>query len=62
VKNRELEQDIDRPDDLVAFLSMASAVQTRTHAFVSSLDIADRLAGRAQLLNRGMISRAIVSI
>ena len=62
VKNRELEQDIDRPDDLVAFLSMESAVQTRTHAFVSSLDIADRLAGRAQLLNRGMISRAIVSI
>jgi 2-phospho-L-lactate/phosphoenolpyruvate guanylyltransferase len=62
VRNRELEQDLDRPDDLVAFLSMETAVQTRTHAFVSSLDIADRLAGGAQLLNRGMTSRAIVSI
>jgi len=62
VKNLELEQDIDRPDDLVAFLSMETAVQTRSHAFVSSLDIADRLAGGTQLLNRGMISRAIVSI
>ena len=62
VKNLELEQDIDRPDDLAAFLSMDTAVQTRTHAFVSSLDIADRLAGGAQPLNRGMISRAIVSI
>jgi 2-phospho-L-lactate/phosphoenolpyruvate guanylyltransferase len=62
VKNLELQQDIDRPDDLVAFLSMETAVQTRTHAFVSSLDIPDRLAGGAQSLNRGMISRAIVSI
>jgi 2-phospho-L-lactate guanylyltransferase len=62
VKNRELEQDIDRPDDLIAFLSMENTVQTQTHAFVSSLDIADRLAGGAQLLNRGMTSRAIVSI
>jgi 2-phospho-L-lactate guanylyltransferase len=62
VKNRELEQDIDRPDDLLAFLSMGTAVRTQTHAFVSSLDIADRLASGAQLLNRGMTSRAIVSI
>jgi 2-phospho-L-lactate guanylyltransferase len=62
VKNPELEHDIDRPDDLVAFLSMETAAQTRTHAFVSRLDIADRLAHGAQPLNRGMISRAIVSI
>jgi 2-phospho-L-lactate guanylyltransferase len=62
VTNRELERDIDRPDDLIAFLSMATAVRTRTHAFVSSLDIADRLADRAQSRSLGMISRAIVSI
>jgi 2-phospho-L-lactate guanylyltransferase len=62
VKSRELEQDIDRPDDLIAFLSMETAVQTRTHAFVSSLDIADRLASGAQHLKRGITSRAIVSI
>lgn len=62
VKNRELEQDIDRPHDLIAFLSMGNAVQTQTHAYLSSLDIADRLASGAQLLNRGMTSRAIVSI
>jgi 2-phospho-L-lactate guanylyltransferase len=36
-----LGQDIDRPDDLVAFLSLGTA--TRTHAFLSRLRIAERL-------------------
>ena len=43
-----LEHDLDRPDDLPAFLSLRTP--TRSHAFV------------AQALNRGMMSRAIVSI
>jgi 2-phospho-L-lactate guanylyltransferase len=36
-----LGQDIDRPDDLAAFLSLGTA--TRTHAFLSRLHITERL-------------------
>ena len=43
-----LECDLDRPDDLPAFLSLRTP--TRSHAFL------------AQVLSRGMMSRAIVSI
>ncbi len=59
VSDSELEQDLDRPDDLVTFLSMNTP--TRTHAFLSGLSMPERMAG-AQLLSRGMTSRAIVSI
>jgi 2-phospho-L-lactate guanylyltransferase len=59
VSDSELEQDLDRPDDLVTFLSMNTP--TRTHAFLSGLSVPERMAG-AQLLSRGMTSRAIVSI
>jgi 2-phospho-L-lactate guanylyltransferase len=60
VRGTELEQDIDRPEDLVAFLSMGTA--TRTHTFLCGLEIGRRLARSVQPLNRGMTSRAIVSI
>lgn len=39
-----LGRDIDRPDDLAAFLAMGTA--TRTHAYLSTLEIADRLLRR----------------
>jgi hypothetical protein len=41
VTSLDLGQDIDRPDDLVAFLAMDTA--TRTHAFLSRPEIAERL-------------------
>jgi 2-phospho-L-lactate guanylyltransferase len=40
----DLGLDIDRPEDLTAFLSLKTA--TRTHAFLSTLAIADRLERR----------------
>jgi 2-phospho-L-lactate guanylyltransferase len=60
VTGSDLEHDIDRPDDLVAFLSMGTS--TKTHAFLSRLEIPERMRAGAQVLSRGMTSREIVSI
>lgn len=45
-----LQLDIDRPADLVAFVSLESA--TRTHGFLSKLNIRQRLRARARSVRR----------
>jgi 2-phospho-L-lactate guanylyltransferase len=55
----DLGRDIDRPADLETFMSLDTA--TRTHAFLSGLGN-DRVAAGAQVLSRGITSRAIISI
>jgi len=51
----ELDTDLDRPSDLDTFLALGTP--TATHAFLSGV-----FRQKAQVLSRGMISRAIVSI
>jgi 2-phospho-L-lactate guanylyltransferase len=60
LKSPLLGLDIDRPDDLGAFLAMGTS--TRTHAFLAGLDLAARAASDGQFLRRGITSRAMVSI